>query len=146
MARWLKLTDSCFYQRVDYQKDSELSFQDINTIAMQKLGAKRKGIRPVAVKFSFYQPQHFEEDYTVEETCLVIVPKRSGTTIQVSTNTEGVFKLVPGADYYNRVLAIKGGTIMRMKTTRSDASFNNLIFMYNEDFTRKRATRDDSTT
>lgn len=144
MANWIKLTEDCFYKRVNYEKKGGLNFQDINTIAMQKLGAVRKGIRPVAVKFSFYQPLHEFEEYSIEETCLVIIPKRSGMSISVASGKEDKFTKIPGADYYNRVLAVRKGAVLRMKTRRSDTSFNNLIFMYNEDFVRARITREDN--
>lgn len=137
MARWIKLTEFCFHQRLEFTKTGNLNFQDINSMAMRKLGARRKGFEPVAVKFSLYQALHKFEEYTVEATCTVIVPKRSGMTISVSKEGSPP-KKIPGADFYNRVLALKKGTTMKIKTSRSDASFNNLIFLYDIAFVRSK--------
>lgn len=142
MAKWIKLTDYCYHKRLEFLRKPNLNFQEIHSLAMRKLGSRRKGFEPCAVKFSIYQALSSFEDYEVEATCTVILPKRSGIKVFVSLSKSSPFKKVPGADYYTRVLAVKKGTILKMKTLRSDASFNNAIFLYDTPFIRSSELKD----
>ena len=135
MAKWIKLNDFCYYQRLESSKGSDLDFTEIHTVALRKLGSRRKGFEPCAVKFSLYQPKHSFENYTVEATCTVILPKRSGITATVSKDG-GKEKKIPGADFFTRILAVQKGATLKIKTMKSDASFNNVIFLYDTPFVR----------
>jgi hypothetical protein len=135
MAKWIKLTEFCFYQRLGSSKSADLNFSDIHSIAIRKLGSRRKGFDACAVKFSIYQPPPKFEDYTVEATCTIIIPKRAGIKMSVFTE-DSTPKSVPGADAYTRVLAVKKGTTLRTKTLKSSAGFNNIILLYDTNFNR----------